>query len=203
MKMKKETKPEEKLTLGEQCYVLLHDLVYILAIVTLIFVFALRVVSVEGDSMYPTLVHTDRMALLSNVLLNEENLDQGDVIVAIAPNFSDDPIVKRVIATPGQTVDIDFDRGIVYVDGVALEEDYINELTTRQFYDRGTKLPLTVDEGHVFVLGDNRNQSSDSRVADIGQIDMENILGKVVFILLPGYDEQTDRTDFSRFGLVN
>ena len=202
MKMKREPKQEQKLTPGEQCYVLLHDLVYILAIVTLIFVFALRVVSVDGDSMYPTLVHTDRMALLSNVFLNEENLERGDIIVTIAPNFTDDPIVKRVIATPGQTVDIDFDKGIVYVDGVALEEDYINEPTTRQFYDQGTQLPLTVDEGHVFVLGDNRNHSSDSRVGDIGQIDMENILGKVVFILLPGHDAEIGRTDFSRVGFV-
>ncbi len=203
MNMKKDTKPEKKLTPGEQCYVLLHDLVYILAFVTLLFVFALRVVSVEGDSMYPTLVDTDRMALLSNVLLNEEKLENGDIIVAVAPTFSDEPIVKRVIATPGQTVDIDFDRGIVYVDGVALQEDYINELTTRQFYDQGTELPLTVDEGHVFVLGDNRNRSSDSRLADIGQIDMDNILGKVVFILLPGHDEMKGSTDFARFGLVN
>ncbi len=203
MKMKKGNKPEEKLTIGEQFYVLLHDLVYILAFVTIFFVFAFRVVSVVGSSMYPTLVDTDYVVLLSNVFLNEDNIENGDVVVAIAPKFSDEPIVKRVIATPGQTVDIDFDKGIVYVDGVALEEDYINAPTTRQFYDQGTELPLTVDEGHVFVLGDNRNKSSDSRVADIGQVDMDYILGKVVFLMLPGYDEEIDSRDFSRFGILD
>lgn len=190
------------LPMSQQLYVLLHDMVYILAAVTIFFVFALRVVSVVGSSMYPTLVDADYVLLLSNVLYQDENIENGDIVVALAPEFSDEPIVKRVIATPGQVVDIDFHAGIVYVDGLPLEEDYINERTYRQFSD-GTELPLTVSEGHVFVLGDNRNESSDSRRASIGQIDMDYILGKVVFIMLPGADEeQGGIREYDRVGFM-
>ena len=186
-----------------ECYTLLHDLVYILAFITILFVFALRVVSVSGSSMYPTLVHTDYVALLSNVFYSGSDIQNGDIVVALAPRFDDEPLVKRVIATAGQTVDIDFEQGVVYVDGVALEEDYINEPTYRQFYDRGVTFPLTVEEGHVFLMGDNRNDSSDSRLAAIGQVDTRYILGKVLFIMLPGYDQVTDSRDFGRIGVVS
>ena len=188
---------------GGECYTLLHDLVYILAFITILFVFALRVVSVSGSSMYPTLVHTDYVALLSNVFYSGSDIQNGDIVVALAPRFDDEPLVKRVIATAGQTVDIDFEQGVVYVDGVALEEDYINEPTYRQFYDRGVTFPLTVEEGHVFLMGDNRNDSSDSRLAAIGQVDTRYILGKVLFIMLPGYDQVTDSRDFGRIGVVS
>ena len=110
---------EEKPSLWIECYTLLHDLVYILVFVTILFVFALRVVSVSGPSMYPTLVDRDYVALLSNVFYSGSDIQNGDVVVALAPRFDDEPIVKRVIATAGQTVDIDFTRGIVYVDGAA------------------------------------------------------------------------------------
>lgn len=208
--MEKKPKPasskvEEKLSIGEQCYMLLHDLVYILAFVTLFFVFALRIVSVVGSSMYPTLVDKDYVALLSNVLYREDDIENGDIVVVLAPEFDDEPIVKRVIATAGQTVDIDFDAGIVYVDGVALQEDYTNAPTYRQFYDQGTALPLTVDEGHIFVMGDNRNKSSDSRLASIGQIDTDYVLGKVVFLVVPGTDEEEGNgtRDFGRIGTLS
>ena len=186
-----------------ECYTLLHDLVYILAFITILFVFALRVVSVSGSSMYPTLVHTDYVALLSNVFYSGSDIQNGDIVVALAPRFDDEPLVKRVIATAGQTVDIDFEQGVVYVDGVALEEDYINEPTYRQFYDRGVTFPVTVEEGHVFLMGDNRNDPSDSRLAAIGQVDTRYILGKVLFIMLPGYDQVTDSRDFGRIGVVS
>ena len=153
--------------------------------------------------MYPTLVHTDYVALLSNVFYSGSDIQNGDIVVALAPRFDHEPLVKRVIATAGQTVDIDFEQGVVYVDGVALEEDYINEPTYRQFYDRGVTFPLTVEEGHVFLMGDNRNDSSDSRLAAIGQVDTRYILGKVLFIMLPGYDQVTDSRDFGRIGVVS
>ena len=104
----------EKSSFWMECYTLLHDLVYILVFVTILFVFALRVVSVSGPSMYPTLVDTDYVALLSNVFYSDSDIQNGDVVVALAPQFDDEPIVKRVIATAGQTVDIDFTMGIVY-----------------------------------------------------------------------------------------
>lgn len=194
---------EEKIFIGEQCYTLLHDIVYILAFVTLFFVFVVRIVSVSGSSMYPTLVDRDYVGLLSNVFYDDDDIESGDIVVALAPEFDDEPIVKRVIATAGQTVDIDFDQGIVYVNDVALEEDYINELTYTQFYDRGVTFPLTVEPGHVFLLGDNRNKSSDSRLATIGQVDTRYILGKVVFLMLPGFDEETQQRDLGRIGGID
>lgn len=144
-----------------ECYTLLHDLVYILVFVTILFVFALRVVSVSGPSMYPTLVDTDYVALLSNVFYSDSDIQNGDVVVALAPQFDDEPHCEAgSLPTAGQTVDIDFTMGVVYVDGVALQEDYINEPTYLQFDSRGVTFPLTVEEGHVFLMGDNRNNSS-------------------------------------------
>ncbi len=200
---KEQPSKEEDLSIEESAYLLVHDLVYILAFVTLFFVLAVRVVTVSGSSMYPTLVNGDYVALLSNTIYHDDDIRNGDIVVALAVDFDDEPLVKRVIATAGQTVDIDFTKGIVYVDGVALEEDYINELTTHSFGDRGVTFPLTVEEGHVFLMGDNRNRSSDSRLAAIGQVDTRYILGKVLFIMFPGYDEETDTRTISRLGGVN
>lgn len=194
---------KKQVSAAEQCYTVLHDLVYILAFITLFFVFALRMVSVEGTSMLPTLVNHDYVLLLSNVFYQDEDIECGDVVVALAPRFDDEPIVKRVIATEGQTVDIDFNLGIVYVDGVALQEDYILAPTYTHFQDKGVTFPMTIEPGHVFLMGDNRNGSSDSRLATIGQVDTDYILGKVVCILFPGKDEITDTRDFGRIGAVN
>lgn len=192
---------KEKGSFAVDCYTLLHDLVYILAFVTIFFVFALRVVSVSGSSMYPTLVDRDYVTLLSNVFYRD--IEPGDIVVARVPTFDEEPIVKRVIATAGQTVDIDFEQGVVYVDGAALEEDYIFEPTHNQFYERGVTFPLTVDQGHVFLLGDNRNDSYDSRLSLIGQVDTRYVLGKVVFLMLPGYDERTQTRTFGRIGVIS
>lgn len=193
---------EKKSTLTQDAFLLLHDLVYVMAVVTVLFVFVLRLVTVDGYSMYPTLVNEDYVALMSNVLY--QDIKPGDVVVANVPTFQEGPIVKRVIAVEGQTVDIDFIKGIVYVDGVALEEPYIYEPTHHRFYEDGVTFPLTVEPGCVFVLGDNRNDSRDSRYAPIGQIDTRYILGRVVFVMLPGADRyQGDTKDFHRIGGVS
>ncbi len=198
MKKEKEQKPEKHGFLYD-IYSLLHDLVYILAAITLIFVFCLRLVGVNGDSMFPTLHHGDYLALQSNVLMGD--LEYGDIIVARKLSFENgEPIVKRVIATEGQTVQICEDNdGVtrVYVDGVALEEPYINEeMFNTPYY-------TVVEEDCVFVMGDNRNHSSDSRVASIGQIRLDQVLGKVLFIVFPGADKVTNERDYSRIGSVN
>lgn len=197
---KEPSKKEEKLSAIESFRMLAHDMVYVLTFVVLVFVFLVRIVTVSGSSMYPTLVNGDYVALLSNTIYGPEDMKDGDIVVALAPDFDEEPLVKRVIATEGQTVDIDFDRGIVYVDGVALEEPYINELTYRSFGDRGVRFPLTVQPGHVFLMGDNRNASSDSRLALIGQVDTRYVLGKVLFIAFPGFDEKTETRTVSRLG---
>ena len=124
----------------------------------------------------------------------------GDIVIIQKGTFADgDPIVKRVIATEGQTVDIDFANGIVYVDGEALDEPYINEPT---YTDEGTEFPLTVPEGSIFVMGDNRNRSDDSRNAELGTVDTRYVIGRAVFLLFPGADEATGKRNFGRIGLI-
>lgn len=109
------------------------------------------------------------------------------------------PIVKRVIATAGQTVDIDFNLGQVYVDGELLDEDYINDYTYRE---EGTVFPLTVPEGEVFLMGDNRNHSNDSRDSSLGTVDTRLLIGKAVFLVFPGRDYLTEQREFGRIGLL-
>ena len=112
---------------------------------------------------------------------------------------SAEPIIKRVIGVGGQTVDIDFVEGIVYVDGKALQEDYTYTPTNME---EGMAFPLTVDENCVFAMGDNRNRSRDSRSPDIGQIDKREILGKAIYLFLPGTDEGHRSPDYERMGAI-
>ena len=183
-------------------YSLLHDLVYILSAIVLIFVFFFRLVGVSGDSMYPTLHDKDYLILQSNAIMGD--LEYGDIIVARKLAFQNgEPIVKRVIATEGQTVRIDYDENYVlrvYVDGVKLEENYINE-EMRPVYE--VPMEVTVGENCIFVMGDNRNHSADSRFETIGQIKLDQVLGKVLFITLPGADPATGERDFGRIGAVS
>ena len=176
----------------------LHDLVYILAAILVVFTFFVRIVVVSGSSMFDTLADGDYLLLVNSPLCGK--LEQGDIVVAGMERFKNgEPIVKRVIATEGQLVDIDFSAGKVYVDGIELDEDYIYTLTT---IAEGMQFPLVVEEGCVFLMGDNRNDSMDSRDPVIGQVDTREILGKAVLLLLPGTGEREysmDR-DFSRIG---
>ena len=135
-------------------------------------------VDVVGNSMYPTLENGDKV-IVSNLFYEPE---QGDIIVFRKDEYRPEPLVKRVIAVGGQTVDIDFDLGIVYVDGEALDEPYIAELTTDPIDFAG---PVEVPEGSVFVMGDNRNYSTDSRYSQIGCVDVRSIMGKVYYTVFP------------------
>ena len=147
----------------------------------LLFTFAARVVLVSGPSMRETLQHQDCLLVMNAHLCG--GFEAGDIVIIRKESFKDgEPIVKRVIATEGQTVDIDFVSGAVYVDGELLEEDYINEPT---YVEEGTEFPLTVPEGSIFVMGDNRNHSSDSRHPDLGTVDLRCVLGKAQTVLFP------------------
>lgn len=207
-----EPEPEKKPKgLAYELYGLLHDLVYILAAVTLLFVFVVRLVGVDGSSMFPTLHDGDFLLLESNFLYDTDDIQNGDIVVINEPyywNRDRSLIVKRVIATEGQTIDIDYDAGIVYVDGVALDEPYTNEPTYYCWQgEYATQLPAMVPEGHIFVLGDNRNNSSDSRFALVGMIDKRCVLGKAIAVALPGvtrdsYGNVTSARQWNRIGLV-
>lgn len=192
--MAKETRKEdeEELT-GRESFKLdlffwLQAFVAVLCALVLVFSFLGRVIVVDGSSMVPTLHHGD-LLLLQGIGYTPE---QGDIVV-LTKEFQnvDTPIVKRVIATGGQTVHIDYATSTVYVDGVALDEPYINELMRMPMGE--TITDVTVPEGSVFVMGDNRNNSSDSRVPELGTVDERYILGEVLLVLFP----------FQNFGIVH
>ncbi len=190
-----ETK-NEPLNITKSLLLYLHDLAYLFGIILLALLLVFRVVVVSGDSMNPTLIDSDYLLLLSSPLYHTPK--NGDIVVASKDSFKNgEPIIKRVIAVEGQTVDIDYYSGTVYVDGIALQEAYINGATT---LDEGIALPLIVEEGCVFVLGDNRGRSQDSRSPAIGLIDTREILGKALFLFLPGQSEGADTRDFGRIG---
>ena len=196
MAKKKET--EESYSWKKSVVLYLHDMIYLLAVIIVVLLLLFRVVIVSGPSMYDTLWDGDWLLVLSGVFYREP--EYGDIIVASQDSFNDgEPIIKRVIATEGQTVDIDFEAGTVYVDGVALEEDYTYTLTTNE---EGMTFPLTVDEGCIFVMGDNRGRSKDSRDPEIGLIDEREVLGKAVFLVFPGTHGGEHERQFGRIGAL-
>lgn len=164
-------------------YEWVEELVFAIVIVVLIFSFIFRVVTVNGSSMLPIYEQDDRLIVSSL----SGDPDQGDVVVILG--VLNKPIIKRVIATEGQTVDIDTQEGVVYVDGQAVDETKfgIENNITKETYTslELTPLPQEVPDGCVFVLGDNRSVSEDSRYADVGMVDTRKILGKAVFGLFP------------------
>ncbi|MCI2057019.1 MAG: signal peptidase I [Oscillibacter sp.] len=166
--------------------------------VVLVFTFAVRIMRVDGPSMRETLQDRDLMLVVNSEL--NHSFERGDVVVLRKESFLNDPIVKRVIATAGQTVDIDFSTGSVFVDGELLEEDYIRELT---YLSEGTQFPLTVPEGCVFVMGDNRNDSDDSRDDRLGVVDLRYVIGQAEFVVFPGQTADTGSRDFSRIGSIS
>ena len=183
---------------GRDLYEWVQSLVGSVLVVVAIFTFVIRMMGVDGHSMLNTLQHGDRLLVVNSMLYHDYKY--GDIVILRKNGvFDDDPIVKRVIAVEGQTVDIDFAEGIVYVDGEALEEDYIREPT---YTAEGTEFPLTVPEGSIFVMGDNRNGSSDSRDYRLGTVDTRYVIGKAVFLLFPGADEATGQRDFGRIGPI-
>ena len=189
---------EKQTAKGRDLYEWVQSLVGSVLVVVAIFTFVIRMMGVDGHSMLNTLQHGDRLLVVNSMLYHDYKY--GDIVILRKNGvFDDDPIVKRVIAVEGQTVAIDFAEGIVYVDGEALEEDYIREPT---YTAEGTEFPLTVPEGSIFVMGDNRNGSSDSRDYRLGTVDTRYVIGKAAFLIFPGPDYETEKRDFKRIGVI-
>lgn len=184
--------PEEKLPEGAafkiDLYTWLQAFVVVLVGLILVFTFVGRIIGVDGSSMVPTL-HDKDMLLLQSIAYAPA---QGDVVVLTVDHgpLEGKPIVKRIIALGGQSVSIDYDAGTVSVDGAVLDEPYIKEMMMELPSEYATQ--VVVPEGSVFVMGDNRNDSTDSRSPRLGVVDARCILGRVHLILLP----------FTDFGVV-
>ena len=173
-----------------------ETLVITLFITALLFTYVVRIFTVSGTSMESTLVPGDKVL----VNLRDRAVAQGDVVIINALDsytLAEDGslekgqglghcIIKRVIATGGQTVDIDFASGAVTVDGTKLREDYVKLGLTH--VDGGAftgQYPVTVPEGYLFVLGDHRSVSKDSRYSEIGFVPVESVVGTVVVRVFP------------------
>ena len=154
-------------------------------VLVLIFSFFFRIIQVDGSSMVPTLVNGDKLIVWGAGYTPQ----RGDVVIVDSYTSYGKPLVKRVIAKGGDTISIDYDSGVVMVNGEVLQEDYI-AAPTYLGYD--VQFPYTVPEGTVFVMGDNRNQSLDSRSTYVGCIDERDILGRVLVCFMP----------FTDFGVV-
>ena len=165
-----------------------ESLAVVFVVMLLIFTFIARPATVDGESMMPTLQNGERL-VISNLFYEPT---AGDIVVLCgeADREEGKNLIKRIIATEGQTIDIDFEAGEVYVDGQKLDEPYILEPT---YLDEGTEFPLTVPEGEIFVMGDNRNGSRDSRSLTVGTVKEEYIVGHVLFRFFP----------FDRFGKIS
>lgn len=162
------------------------SIVTAIIIIFILFTFVLRPASVVGESMLPTLQDGNWL-----ITVPQKEYKYGDIVVFTPDEHmtnhegepqNGEPYIKRVIATEGQTVDINFISGQVFVDGKELNEPYILGVT-RESSD--VVFPVTVPEGKLFVMGDNRNNSRDSRTSGVGFVDEETVLGKVIFRLLP------------------
>lgn len=156
---------------------LCSSIIAAMVIIFVLFTFVCRPTSVIGDSMLPTLQNGNWL-----VTTRKANYEYGDIVIITQPNIHNEPLIKRVIATEGQSIDINFTSGQVFVDGKELDEPYINEITHSS---SDVVFPVKVPDGCVFVMGDNRNRSSDSRGSGVGFIDTRYILGKAQFRVLP------------------
>lgn len=161
----------------------IEELAIAITVAIIIFTFFFKVVEVNGISMFPTLESGDKLI----VSIIDKSYDVGDIIVI--SEVLDQPIIKRIIATEGQVVDIDEDTGTVYINGDPLDEAEFgieNGITTEIITSEDkTEFPITVPEGCVFVLGDNRTVSEDSRFVSVGMVDTRNIIGTAVVRFMP------------------
>ena len=178
-KKKEKEKVPPEVQARREAYDWIQSLISALLICVLVFVFVLRIMDVHGTSMFPTLSNGDKV-MVSDLFYEPA---RGDIVVFKKDGYDDNKaLVKRVIAVAGDVVNIDFERGVVYVNGEPLEEDYIDVTTNTKIDFIG---PQTVPDNCLFVMGDNRNASTDSRDKRIGMVDKRLVIGKVLLVVYP------------------
>lgn len=155
---------------------ILESIATAIACMTLIIVFLCRVIIVDGSSMENTL-HNGEKIIISNFMYTPK---KGDIIVTDKNNAYNEPLIKRVIATGGDRIEIKYDLGEVYLNGELLSENYIKE---DMEYNNKENLDLIIPDGYIFIMGDNRNNSYDSR--DFGVINQKDILGHAKLRISP------------------
>ena len=190
-------KEEKRETLDASLYGWTQAVVTAVVSVVLLFTFGVRLINVNGPSMQDTLYTGDELLILNAAYCD---FKPGDIVVINDYNAEpqlNETLVKRIVAVGGQTVDIDFNAGAVSVDGQVLDEPYIKEPT---WTPEGVEFPLTLAEDEVFVMGDNRNHSTDSRDPRLGPVKKAYLQGKALLLLMPGKTPDTNKTDWSRLG---
>ncbi len=179
----KTEKTTETVDKKKQFHLNVYDFVSIIMaafiIIALVFTFAFRLVGVKGQSMESTLFENDWL-----ITMEQDEYTYGDIVVITEPNYFNEPLIKRVIATGGQIVDIDYGSSTVFVDGEPIDEPYTKEDFILPSHD-DVQFPYTVPEGELFCMGDNRNHSTDSRSTLIGAVDERYILGRAMIRILP------------------
>lgn len=165
---------EKERKIVRSLYDWMGTLVVALCVFVLLFAFAVRVITVDGSSMLPTLEDGDRL-LLS---VTDTHYTRGDIVVV--DRYTDEPLIKRVIAVGGDTVSIDAD-GRVFINGKYVYENYIQGETILRDFSGEVKVP----QGYLFIMGDNRTISKDSRSAEIGLVSVKDVVGKAVFCVWP------------------
>ena len=183
MNEKIEMAPQSGFSLVREIYDWVESALTALLFVVLVFTFLGMNITVNGDSMIPTLHNGER--LICSRLFREAQY--RDIVVVTNPALEHNPLIKRVIATGGQTIDFDVEKNRVTIDGYAIEEPYIREEMMAYSMRNRDIYPLTIPEGYVFVMGDNRNDSWDSRIPAVGPVDERYLLGRIVYRFYP-YD---------------
>lgn len=183
---------------GRGIYEWIQAMVCAVLVAVLVFTFGVRMIRVDGASMRETLLDGDLLVVVNACLCR--TYKAGDIVIVSRRDFRGGaPIIKRVIAEAGQTVDIDFASGVVYVDGMALKEPYTREPT---WTEEGISFPLTVPDGCLFLMGDNRNESEDSRSSELGPVDSRCVIGRAFFLAVPGKNGLEQR-EWKRIGILS